>query len=127
MTSRLYCVLLLVGCIRIATAGEEVVSFDKWLDKYGYASESVDYGTWKANMEYVLGHNQRNSSFKVALNKFPHLVCIIVCICLCVLQKRVGIACKTEKMKAIGRDRGRDWLFGPRPSSLLKLILSIDP
>ena len=78
--SGLFYVLLLVACTKIATAGDEVLSFDKWLDKYGYPSESVDYGTWKANMEYVVAHNQQHSSFKVALNKFAHLVRAYVCI-----------------------------------------------
>ena len=80
MTGRWYCVVLLVGYLSIAIADEEVLIFDKWLDKYGHTSESVDYETWKANMEYVVTHNQRQSSFKVSLNKFAHLVRLYHCI-----------------------------------------------
>lgn len=71
MTARV--VLLVALCLSIALANEEF-SFDKWLDKYGYAIESVDYETWKSNVEYVVAHNQRHSSFAVTLNKFAHLV-----------------------------------------------------
>jgi len=75
MAAQWYGVLLLVVCLSIAIAKDEL-SFDKWLEKYGYASESVNYGTWKANMEFVLTHNQQHSSFEVTLNKFAHLVCL---------------------------------------------------
>ena len=86
MGARLYCLLLLVVVgLSIAVADDERISFDKWLSKHGYTSDSVDYGTWKANMEYVLSHNQRHSSFSVTLNKFAHLVCLCVCVCVCVL------------------------------------------
>ena len=83
MGARLYWLLLLVVVgLSTAVADDERISFDKWLDKYGYTPDSVDYGTWKANMEYVLTHNQRHSSFSVTLNKFAHLVCMSV---LCVV------------------------------------------
>ena len=73
MGSSFYCVLLIATYLSVAIANDEL-NFDKWLDKYGYAVESVNYETWKANMEYVVAHNQRHASFEVALNKFAHLV-----------------------------------------------------
>ena len=87
MAGRWYCIVLLLAYLGIAIADEEVVNFDKWLDKYGYTREAVDYEAWKANMEYVVAHNQRQSSFKMSLNKFAHLVryiplyCLLYCIC----------------------------------------------
>ena len=78
MIVRVYCVLLITTCLSIAIANDEL-NFDKWLDKYGYAAESVNYETWKANMEYVVAHNQRHASFDVALNKFAHLVRLYIC------------------------------------------------
>ena len=77
MATRWYrLVLLVVVELSIAVADDELISFDKWLNKHGYTSDSVDYGTWKANVEYVLTHNQRHSSFSVTLNKFAHLVSV---------------------------------------------------
>ena len=73
MGSPFFCVLLIATYLSVAIANDEL-NFDKWLDKYGHAVESVDYETWKANMEYVVVHNQRHASFEVALNKFAHLV-----------------------------------------------------
>ena len=73
MTAGFCCVLLVATCLSIAIANDEF-DFDKWLDKYGYAAESVNYETWKANMEFVVSHNQRHASFDVTLNKFAHLV-----------------------------------------------------
>ena len=73
MGSPFFCVLLIATCFSVVIANDEL-NFDKWLDKYGYAAESVDYETWKANMEYVVAHNQRHTSFEVTLNKFAHLV-----------------------------------------------------
>lgn len=63
-----------MACSSIALANDEL-NFDKWLDKHGHSAESVDYEIWKANMEFVVRHNQRQSSFEVVLNKFAHLVC----------------------------------------------------
>ena len=74
MAGRWYCIVLLLAYLSISIADEEVLNFDKWLDRYGYTREAVDYETWKANMEYVVAHNQRHASFKVSLNKFAHLV-----------------------------------------------------
>ena len=74
MANRQYSFLIVVvACLSIAIANDEL-NFDKWLDKYGYAAESVNYKTWKANMEFVVSHNQRHASFDVTLNKFAHLV-----------------------------------------------------
>lgn len=73
MGSPFFCVLLIATCLSVVIANDEL-NFDKWLDKYGYVAESVDYETWKANMEYVVAHNQRHASFEVTLNKFAHLV-----------------------------------------------------
>ena len=70
MMARWYCVLT---CLSIVLANDEL-SFDKWLDKYGHTIESVDYETWKANLEFVVAHNQRYSSFYVTMNKFAHVV-----------------------------------------------------
>ena len=83
MSSRFYCVLLAVTCLSIAIASDEL-NFDKWLDKYGYAAESVNYETWKANMEFVVSHNERHASFDVTLNKFAHLVCLYYNVILCI-------------------------------------------
>ena len=83
MTARFYCALLAVTCLSIAVAYDEL-NFDKWLDKYGYAAESVNYGTWKANMEFVVSHNQRHASFDVTLNKFAHLVRLYYNVTLCI-------------------------------------------
>lgn len=76
MIARWYCVLLVATCLSITLANDDL-SFEKWLDKYGHTIESVDYETWKANMEFVMAHKERHSSFDVTLNKFAHLVCPI--------------------------------------------------
>jgi len=70
-----WCLIVLIICLTIVTAKDDV-HFDKWLDEHGISVDSVDYETWKANLEYVEMHNKGGHSFTVTMNKFAHLVCI---------------------------------------------------
>jgi len=66
-------VVLTIIYLTIVTAKEDV-HFDKWLDEHGISADSVNYETWKANLEYVEMHNKGGHSFTVTMNKFAHLV-----------------------------------------------------
>jgi len=70
-----WCVLLSISCMTVVTAKD--VRFDQWLDEHGISADSVDYETWKANLEYVETHNTGGASFTVTMNKFAHLVRVV--------------------------------------------------
>ena len=58
--------------------GSEQPDFKQWSSVYlPEATENeldAIYPTWKKNAELVSAHNQQNSQFTMALNKFAHLV-----------------------------------------------------
>ena len=53
--------LVSISCLTVVTAKYNVY-FDKWLDEHGISADSVDYETWKANLEYVHGDTQQGRS-----------------------------------------------------------------
>ncbi|XP_065886617.1 procathepsin L-like [Dysidea avara] len=65
-------VVFVISCLTNVIAKDDV-HFDKWLDEHGISADSVDYETWKANLEYVEMHNRGGHSFTVIMNKFAHL------------------------------------------------------
>ena len=58
--------------------GSEQFDFKQWSSVYlpEATKDELDaiYPTWKKNAELVSVHNQQNSQFTMALNKFAHLV-----------------------------------------------------
>ena len=70
-------VLVSISCLTVVIAKDDV-QFDQWLDEHGISADSVNYETWKANLEYVETHNRGGASFTVTMNKFAHLVRVCI-------------------------------------------------
>jgi len=85
-------VALTISCLTIVTAKDDIY-FDKWLDEHRISADSVDYETWKANLEYVEMHNKGGHSFTVTMNKFAHLVYSVITVIARVHNKCTHLHC----------------------------------